>query len=182
MQTKQYILCGLFAALMAIMAQISIPLPFSPVPITGQTFGVFLVGGILGSRYGAVSMLIYVFMGSVGLPVFHYAQGGLHIILGPTGGYLWGFVLGVFLLGKIVEQKKSYVFSVIAMAVCLAAIYTLGTLQLGLITGLDFFQALMVGVVPFIPLDLAKIFAAAGLSLAVRQQLLKAGLLPSCGL
>ncbi len=177
MQTKHYILCGLFAALMAIMAQVSIPIPFSPVPITGQTFGVFLVGGILGSRRGAVAVLVYILMGAVGMPVFHHAQGGIHIVLGPTGGYLWGFVLGVYLLGKVVERKSTYAAMAGGMGLCLAAIYTLGTLQLSFITGLGLPQALVMGVVPFIPLDAVKLFAAAGLSLAVRQQLLKAGLL-----
>lgn len=177
MQTKNYILCGLFAALMAIMAQISVPIPFSPVPITGQTFGVFLVGGILGSLMGTVAMLVYILMGAVGMPVFHNAQGGIHIVLGPTGGYLWGFVLGVYLLGKVVERKSTYGRMAAGMGICQLAIYSLGTLQLGFITGLGLPQALMMGVVPFIPLDAAKLFAAAGLSLAVRQQLLKAGLL-----
>ncbi len=179
MQTRDYILCGLFAALMAIMAQISVPLPFSPVPITGQTFGVFLVGGILGSRHGAVSMLVYMIMGAVGLPVFHHAQGGLHIVLGPTGGYLWGFVVGVYLLGKVVEKKSTYGTTVLGMGLCLLAVYALGVLQLSFITGLMLPQALMIGAVPFLPLDVVKLFAAAGLSLAIRQQLLKAGLLPS---
>ncbi len=179
MQTKDVILCGLFAALLALTAQVSIPLPFSPVPITGQTFGVFLAGGILGSRHGTVAALVYILMGAVGMPVFHHAQGGIHLVLGPTGGYLWGFALGVYLLGKIVERKSSYWSLLGGMGLCLAVIYTLGTLQLAFITGLELPQALLVGVVPFIPLDAVKIFAAAGLSLAVRQRLLKTGLLPS---
>ena len=100
LKTRHMILSGLFAAITALLAQISIPLPFSPVPITGQTFAVFLTGAVLGGRWGALSMLLYIFLGAIGLPVFHNAQGGLHIVLGPTGGYLWGLCLAATCWGK----------------------------------------------------------------------------------
>lgn len=177
--TRSFVLCGLFAALVALMAQISIPLPFSPVPITGQVFGVFLVGALLGGRWGACSLLVYILTGAAGFPVFHHFQGGVHILLGPTGGYLWGFVLGGYLLGRYTEKRHTYLSLLTGMAFCLFAIYTLGTLQLSFISGLAWRQALMIGVIPFIPLDIVKIFAAAGLILAVKDRLFKVGLLPS---
>ncbi len=176
-KTKYLILSGLFAAITALLAQVSIPIPFSPVPITGQTFGVFLTGAILGGRWGAVSMLTYILLGAVGLPVFHSAQGGLHIVLGPTGGYLWGFVLGSYLLGKFAEKRNSYLSIILGMFLCLAATYFLGVIQLSLIAGLDLRQGLLLGAVPFLPLDIVKLFAASGLSLSIRQRLLKAGLI-----
>ena len=177
LKTKQLILSSLFAAAIALLAQISIPLPFSPVPITGQIFGVFLAGAILGGRWGATSVLTYIFLGTIGLPVFCYGQGGLHIVLGPSGGYLWGFVLGGYLLGKIVEKRSTYFYTVLGMFLCMAATYSLGTIQLAIITGLDFYQGLLLGVIPFLPLDVVKIFAAAGLSISIRQRLQKTGLI-----
>lgn len=175
--TRNLILSGLFAAIVALLAQLSIPLPFSPVPLTGQVFGVFLTGSILGSRWGAVSLFVYIVLGTVGLPVFHHMQGGLHIVLGPTGGYLWGFVLGGFLLGKIVERGDSYINLVIGMLLCLLAIYSTGLLWLAFVSGLGLMQALLLGVVPFIPLDLVKLAVAAPLGLQIRHRLRGAGLI-----
>lgn len=175
--TRNLILSGLFAAVLALLAQLSIPLPFSPVPITGQVFGVFLAGSILGGRWSAVSLFVYVLLGAMGLPVFHNFQGGLHILLGPTGGYLWGFILGGFLLGKISERGDSIGYTSLGMLICLLVIYTLGVLQLALITGLALSQALLLGVLPFIPLDLVKLAAASVLGIQVRRRLRGAGLI-----
>jgi biotin transport system substrate-specific component len=177
LHTKALILSGLFSAMVALMAQISIPIPFSPVPITGQAFGVFLAGSLLGGHWGAISLLIYVLLGAIGLPVFANAQGGLHVILGPSGGFLWGFVLGGYLLGKTVEKKTSYFYTILGMVFCAGSYFSLGTLQLALVAGLDLKQSLAIGVLPFLPLDALKIIVAAGLSHAVRRQLIKTGLL-----
>ncbi len=173
---KQMILSSFFAAISALLAQLSIPLPFSPVPITGQMVGVFLAGAIMGKKWGAISILIYVMLGIIGLPVFHNAQGGIHIVLGPTGGYLWGFVLGVYLLGMIVEKRDSYFFSILGMFFCLLVVYFLGTLQLAFIASLGAFQAFLMGVAPYLPADIIKIFASAALVSAVNRHLNKAGL------
>lgn len=177
-RTKHLILSGLFAAVTSLLAQISFPLPFSPVPLTGQTFAVFLTGALLGKYWGTAALLIYILLGAAGLPVFHNAQGGLHIILGPTGGFLWGFILGTYFLGKFIEKKDSYPAMLLGMCFCLLTYFSLGTLQLAYIAGLDLRQALMLGVLPFVPLDLVKLFAAAQLSLVVKRRLAKAGLLP----
>lgn len=176
LKTRNLILSGLFAAITALLAQVSILLPFSPVPITGQVFGVFLAGGILGGYWGPLSMLVYLLLGAAGLPVFSNAQGGLHIILGPTGGYLLGFVVGSYFLGKLAEKRNSYPITVSGMLICLAFIYSLGAFQLALLAGLNLKQTLLLGVLPFLPLDVIKLFAAAGLTLAVKRKLLRAGL------
>jgi biotin transport system substrate-specific component len=173
---KKLVLSSLFAALIALLAQISIPLPFSPVPITGQTFGIFLVGSLLEGKWGASSVLIYILLGAIGLPVFHQFQGGLHIIVGPTGGFLWGFVIGCYLLGKIMEKKNSFGMMILGMFLCMGTYFVLGALYLALVAGLNFYQALILGVVPFLPLDVVKLIAAAILSRAVRKRLAKAGL------
>ena len=178
-RTKNLILSGLFAAITALLAQISFPLPFSPVPLTGQTFAVFLTGALLGKHWGPISLLLYILLGAAGLPVFHNAQGGLQIILGPTGGYLWGFVVGSYFLGRCVENRSSYPAQLLGMFLCLLTLYFLGTLQLSYIAGLDFRQALLLGVIPYVPLDLVKLFAAAQLSLVLNKRLAGAGLLPA---
>lgn len=178
-RTKNLIQSSLFAAIIALLAQISFPLPFSPVPLTGQTFAVFLTGALLGKHWGPVSLLLYILLGAAGLPVFHFAQGGLQIILGPTGGYLWGFVLGSYFPGRCTEKRYSYPALLLGMFLCLLTYLTLGTLQLSYIAGLDFRQALLLGALPYLPLDLAKLFAAARLSVILRKRLAGAGLLPA---
>ena len=107
--TKYIILSGLFAAIMALLAQISIPIPFSPVPITGQTFGVFLTGAILGGRWGAVSMLTYIFIGAIGFPVFSFAQGGCTCCWDKLWLYL-GIYPGQLPAGPI-YRKRSPIFN-----------------------------------------------------------------------
>lgn len=172
---------GLFAALVAVLAQISIPLPFSPVPITGQVFGVLLAGSILGSSLGALSLMVYVLLGAIGLPVFAGAHGGLGVLAGPSGGYIWGFIAGAYVLGKIVESggaKCSYERIALGMFSCLGIVYFLGTVQLALVLRVGIGRAVALGVVPFIALDIAKALLAAALSLAVRRALALANLLP----
>lgn len=176
-RTKMLILSSLFAAITALLAQISFPLPFSPVPLTGQTFAVFLTGALLGKNWGPVSLLLYILLGAAGLPVFHNAQGGLQIVLGPTGGFLWGFVLGSYFLGKCMENRSSYPALLLGMFLCLLTYFSLGTLQLSYIASLDLRQAFLLGVLPFVPLDLVKLFAAAQLSVVVKKRLAGAGLL-----
>ena len=87
-----------------LLAQASIPIPFSPVPITGQTIGVVLVGSLLGSKLGALSIILYLMEGSLGLPVFANMSAGAHILIGPTGGYLWGFIIAAFIMGYFKEK------------------------------------------------------------------------------
>ncbi len=179
METRSLVLSALFAAIVAILAQISIPLPFSPVPITGQTFGVFLAGAILGSRLGALSLLVYVLLGAAGLPVFSKFGGGLGILVGPTGGYIFSFILGAFVAGWIVERGKvdSFKRMLLAMSACLVVIYSLGTVQLAWVMDLTFTRALWLGVIPYIPLDIFKIILGSGIAFSVRRSLIKAGLL-----
>ncbi|MDN5347927.1 MAG: biotin transport system substrate-specific component [Clostridia bacterium] len=179
--TRNMALAALMAAMIAALAQVAIPLPFTPVAITGQIFGVFLAGAVLGANLGTMSILVYVLLGAIGLPVFAKGGAGLGVLLGPSGGYIWGFILGTYVLGKIVEAgvtEVSYLRLATGMLVCLLIVYTLGTLQLAFLLRLTFLKALLLGVIPYIPLDMAKLLVASGLSLAVRRSLAGAGLLP----
>ncbi|MBS3977444.1 MAG: biotin transporter BioY [Syntrophomonadaceae bacterium] len=180
MKLRSLILVALFAAITSVLAQVSIPVPFSPVPLTGQTFAVFLAGAILGSKLGAMSMVVYLLLGAIGLPVFAQAKAGIGVLIGHTGGYLFGFVVGAYILGKIVENSKGagYGRMLTGMVASLVIAYTLGAIQLALVLGWPMEKAVMLGVIPFIPLDGLKIILAAGVAISVRRSLLAAGLLP----
>ena len=90
--------------LLGILAQISIWIPFSPVPITGQTLGVLIIGGILGSKRGALTVLLYLLEGASGLPVFANMKAGAHVLVGPTAGYLWSFIFAAYLTGFFLKR------------------------------------------------------------------------------
>ncbi len=156
---------GSFIAFTALGAFVRIPLPFTPVPITLQTFFVLLAGALLGKRLGTLSQLGYVFLGSLGLPIFAGATGGLIPLFGPTGGYLLGFILAAYIIGKVlsIREKASFGWVVLAMAIGSLIIYLLGAIQLALFAHLGVRKALFLGVVPFIPGDALKLFAAASL-------------------
>ncbi len=159
----------LIAAMTAAAAQISIPLPFTPVPFTLQPMVVLLGGAALGSRLGMCAQVLYLLAGIAGLPVFAASavlpQGALRL-LGPTGGYLLSYPFAAFLAGLLAERglDRRYLTSVLAMAAGLAVVFTCGVLWLAWFArpaaaGLD--QALRTGLYPFIPADIIKIFAAA---------------------
>jgi biotin transport system substrate-specific component len=159
----------LIAALTAAAAQVSIPLPFTPVPFTLQPMVVLLGGAALGSRLGMCAQVLYLLAGIAGLPVFAASavlpQGALRL-LGPTGGYLMSYPFAAFLTGLLAERglDRRYLTSVVAMAAGLAVVFTFGVLWLAWFArpaaaSLD--QALRTGLYPFIPADVIKIFAAA---------------------
>lgn len=148
--------------LIALSAQVAVPLPFSPVPVTGQTAAVLLVGALLGSRRGSLAVLVYIAQGAAGLPVFAGGAFGLSRVLGPTGGYLLGFVAAAFLVGLLAERgwDRRPLTTAAAMTLGNIVIYTVGALWLAVFVG-GLRQALAVGVVPFLPGDLLKIAVAA---------------------
>src|SRR3989338_5867789 len=103
---KGMVFAALFAALTGAVAWFKIPLPFTPVPITLQTLMVLLSGAMLGSYYGALSMIIYLILGALGLPVFAGGSSGVGALLGPTGGYLFSYPVAAFFIGKMLEKRK----------------------------------------------------------------------------
>jgi biotin transport system substrate-specific component len=158
---KPLIYAALFAALTAIGAFIKIPLPISPVPITLQVFFVLLAGLILGARGGGTSMTVYVILGIIGLPVFSGGSSVLGVLLGPTGGYLLGFIAGAFLTGLVYTRTGSTrIGAIIAMVAGLILIYLLGVIQLSTAAQMSIQQAIAVGVLPFLIGDAIKIAAA----------------------
>ena len=101
-KTFMMALCGLFAAVTAICSWISIPLGFTPVPVNLGTLAVFLTGGLLGKKYGPISLIVYTLAGAVGLPVFSGFRGGLSVLAGPTGGYIIGYIVAALIIGLII--------------------------------------------------------------------------------
>jgi biotin transport system substrate-specific component len=172
--TRNRTLVALFAALTAIGAWIQIPI--SPVPFTFQVLFVLLAGVMLGSRYGALSQIVYVLLGLVGLPVFAGGTSGPGILFGPTGGYLFGFVFGAYLIGKFCEVlKPTFLSFFISMVSGIIFIYLLGMVQLAVVANLSLVQAFFAGVLPFIGFDLLKTLIAA--FIAVRLHTL--GIIPA---
>jgi len=160
-RVKKLVYAALFAALTAVSAWITIPLPY--VPITLQTFFVILSGGALGAYFGALSMVVYLLLGFIGMPVFSKGQSGLGVLAGPTGGYLIGFVFCAIVTGLIVKMRKKpgLLWYVLAMSAGTLVLYACGWAQLSLILHMPADTALIIGVLPFIPGDILKIIIAA---------------------
>jgi biotin transport system substrate-specific component len=150
------------AALTAVAAQWRFDLPFTPVPITGQTFAVLLTGAGLGWKLGAAGQMLYVAAGALGAPVFTEGAGGMDIIRGATGGYLIGFVFAAGLVGWMAEHRQDRTFPTMFTAFILgsAVIYVFGVLGLMMATGWSLVPAVEGGVVPFLLGDLVKASAA----------------------
>lgn len=144
----------------ALTAQVAIPLPFSPVPITGQTLAVLLTGFLLGSRRAGVCLAVYLMEGTVGLPVFAGGKAGMMHLLGPTGGYLLGFVPAAMLTGWLAERgwDRKFTNAFAAMGLGNVVIYAVGLPWLAYFTGFD--RVLVAGCLPFIPGDLIKTLLA----------------------
>lgn len=161
-RTKQLTLFSLFAALTAILSQISIPLPFTPVPINLATLSVLLSGAILGKKGGAISQIVYAILGAVGLPVYANFLSGIGILIGPTGGYIIGYIIAAFVVGIIVEKsEKNLGTYLLSMCLGIIACYILGTAWFMYITNNNLISALTLCVLPFIPGDIIKIIFGA---------------------
>jgi biotin transport system substrate-specific component len=149
------------AGLIALLAQAQVPLPFSPVPVTGQTLAVLLVGASLGARLGAASVALYIAEGVAGLPVFAGGTAGLARLSGPTGGYLVGFIAAAFVVGLLAERgwDRRIWTAAIAMFVGEVAIYVVG---LGWLSRFPLpVGVLDAGLWPFVAGDLYKLVVAA---------------------
>jgi biotin transport system substrate-specific component len=173
---RMIIHCSIFAAITGIFAQIEIPLPL--VPISGQTLAVGLTATILGSRYGAFSMIGYAALGAVGVPVFAGFSGGAQVLVGPTGGYISGFIAAAFITGLILEKTKfNLTMAMIANTIGMILILILGTIQLKFVAELSWGQAMAAGVYPFILVGLIKAFLASWIGITVRKRLVQARLI-----
>ena len=160
LSTKEICFIGLFTALTAAMAQISIPMPLG-VPMTMQTFAISIAGMILGARNGFMSILIYVLLGAAGVPVFANFSGGLGIVLGPTGGFILTFPIMAWMIG-LGAQKRNKLSVILGLSAGTIFNYIGGILMFSLVTGKDLPTSFAACVLPFIPTAVIKA-AAAGL-------------------
>ncbi|QDA31577.1 biotin transporter BioY [Thermococcus indicus] len=167
MDSRNVAFAALFAALTAVGAQISIPI--GPVPITLQVLFVLLGGLVLGARLGFLSQLVYVAMGTVGIPVFAGLQGGFAILYGPTGGYIAAFPIAAFIAGYLTEKTEKKAGMLAGSLGGIAVIYLLGWLRLAFFMNGDFENAFRLGVLPFMPFDVLKAAVAVSVAQMVRK-------------
>lgn len=166
-QLRMMIYSSLFAALMAAGAFIAIPI--GPVPIVLQNLFVLLAGILLGSKWGLISVGIYLFTGALGFPVFAGGTGGIARFAGPTGGYLLGYLPAVFIVGLVSEKNRNKpMFQVIAMITGTIIVYACGVPWLKTVTGMAWSKAVTVGFYPFLLGDALKIAAAVPIARALR--------------
>ena len=160
--TRSVSLVFAFSLLVALSAQIVIPV--GPVPITAQTFAVLLTGALLGSRLGAMAIIVYLMEGAAGLPFFYGGSSGLLHLLGPTGGYLIAFPAAAFITGAFAEHgwDKRFPTAVAAMAIGSLVIMLSGWAWFSLVTNTPLSVAFQITVLKFIPGDIIKIVLAAG--------------------
>lgn len=176
--TRSMVRAALFAALTAVGGLLAVPLPWSAVPMTLQTMFTLMAGLLLGGRNGPFSQLVYVAMGVVGVPVFARGSAGLGVLLGPTGGYLLGFVAGAGLTGMLAERVRRWTGMgawrlggyVLSALLGLVTIDLLGVWRLVAVMEITWQKAVAVGVVPFLLSDLVKAVGAAVLVAALEKR------------
>lgn len=173
---QMMIVTALFAAIIGILAQLTIPLPL--VPITGQTLAIGLAATILGAKYGTLSSILYLIIGAVGIPVFAQMTAGLGVIFGPTGGFIVGFIPTAFIIGLYIEKTKptitnAFIANVIGMFITLI----IGTVWLKIVANLTWSAAFLGGFAPFIIGGFIKAILAAWIGITVRKRLESANIL-----
>lgn len=178
---REIVLCGMFAAVTAVLSQISVPI--GPVPISCSWIAVFLTGLLLPMRAAVLSQMVYLLLGAVGVPVFAGFQSGVARLAGPTGGYLLAYPIMVFIIAammkiydKKVSSKKTLLralFLVGTLTLSAVVCYTCGTVWFTVFSGSSFGKALSLTVLPFLAGDTAKIALCTVLVLSARPQLKK---------
>ena len=160
-KVKSMTYIGLITALICVVAPLTVPLPFSPVPISFANLIIYLCAVIVGTKKVTISVLLYILIGAVGVPVYSGYNSGIQRIVGPTGGYLLGFIACAVFTGLFVEkfENKIYMYAV-GMIIGTVICYIIGSVWLSYSNSLTFMQALWGGVVPFVPGDIVKIVIA----------------------
>ena len=168
---------ALMAAVTCVLAPLSISIPFSPVPISLTNLVVYFSIYILGMKRGTLSYLVYLLIGLVGIPVFSGFTGGPAKLLGPTGGYLIGFIFMAMICGYFIDKwSNKWYLCFLGMILGTALCYLFGTVWLAYQAEMSFSAALAAGVIPFIPGDLIKIIIAMLIAPQISTRLRKAGL------
>ena len=186
---KEITLIAVFTAITAVLAQIAIPLPFTPIPISLGIVAVYISGLLLKPKHAVCSQLCYLALGAVGVPVFVGFMGGISALFGPTGGFLMAYPLMAAAISYTVNGAKSlqteptrsrlrlYIKTGIAVTAALCFAYLAGALWLSVTTGSSVYISLTLVCFPFIPLDIAKIVFTVFVMLPLRARLMRANLL-----
>lgn len=176
LKLKDLVYSALLTAIIIVLGLISFPLPFSPVPVTGQTLGIMLAGSILTVRQVILSISAFLLLGIAGVPVFAGGTGGIGIIFGPRGGYLIGFLVGGVVIAFL-RGKKTNIFrlGLANLVGGIIVIYIFGVLWLSYAAKLGLAKAFLVGALPYIPGDLFKTVAATILGSRIQTQLKRQG-------
>ena len=176
-RVKEMALTGVITALFCICGPLTVPLPISPVPISLTNLAIYLALYILGMKRSIISYLLYLLIGFIGVPVFSGFTGGPAKLLGPTGGYLAGFILLVWIGGLVIDRWPSHMGLCLAgMLLGTAVCYLFGTFWLARQAAMSFSAAVAAGVIPFIPGDLCKMAVAMLFGPEVRKRLRRAKL------
>ena len=177
-KTRSMTMIALFTAVTCILGPLSIPLPFSPVPITFTNLAIYFTVYLCGMKKGTISYLLYLMVGFIGVPVFSGFTAGPAKLLGPTGGYLIGFIFLALIAGYFTDRFDARIGPFLAgMVIGTGVLYLFGTAWLAYQAGMTFKAALSAGVIPYIPGDLIKMGIAASIAPILRRRLLKAGYL-----
>ena len=180
-KTKELTLTALMAAIICVLGPLSVPLPFSPVPISLTMIGIYLAVYAVGMWRGTIAVIIYLLLGLVGLPVFSGFSGGPAKLLGPTGGYLIGFVFTALISGFFVDRFwRKRLVSAGGMILGIGVAYIFGTAWLAYVAGMTFSQALAAGVIPYVGFDLVKIVILVIVGPELRKVLIRANLVSVC--
>lgn len=178
MAVTDLVMTALMAAFICVAGPLSIPLPFTPVPISLTNLAIYIILFLTGWKRTTMSYLIYLLLGFVGLPVFSKGQAGAAVLLGPTGGYLVGFLFIAIVSGIVMEKYEAKIVpSVIGMIIGLTITYLFGTIWFCIQSETGFLQALGMCVFPFLPGDAIKIVIAIILGPSLKRHLVQAGII-----
>lgn len=167
--TLRLVLCALFTAITAVFAQIIIPV--GVIPISLATFSVMIYGGILGTKHGIIITVLYILMGAVGIPVFSGFKGGISILFGPTGGFIFGYLLIAGLSGFAFIKQRKPIITISILCVSNVFCYITGILWYMLITKAGFVSAISVCVLPFLVGDAIKIAIGHPIIVRIKKQI-----------
>lgn len=173
MRTKNMIECAIFAALLCVFCIMTIPI--GPVPVSMAYFAVMFTAVVLGARKGMVAVAVYILIGIAGLPVFSGFRSGLGVIAGPTGGYLWSYIIMALFIGAFTRKVSEKRFWAVVKIFCVCVVgiaigYCFGTAQFMLAQRVGVIEAVTICVLPFVPFDIVKAAVAAYAGYEVRRR------------
>lgn len=175
MQTREMILCAVFAAVLCVFSITAVPV--GTIPVTLGVLGVLLCAVILGRKRSLIATAIFILLGAAGLPVFSGMQGGVQVLLGPTGGYIWAYPVMCLLVGTAAQRQKHRFIICLVCVISVCICYFFGTAQFVLLTQKTWQQALVLCVYPFILPDMVKCVLAAWLGTQLRRRLRQSNIL-----